>query len=258
MRSNCSQRPIPRAGTVRSRSPRNMDTWRSFGCSLMPAKTQADTIPTGTIPTRPRCIRPFWPDMMRLSDCWSSGERDWKSKTRSIKARRWAGPFTGDKRGSRSTFAPKGQRLRKSDVRRCEVGQTIVFCRLLPRAFGPRNFMKNRCLRWGMLQLANRPEGRGFSTLSGGRTVARYNRPRKAMVCPTRRWPSEARHYAGRGQLGSLASCLAGLDWRWKCELVQLTPWFTEAQRAPSPHDGDGKLKHTLPMRKLFGRCVQS
>ena len=42
--------------------------------------------------------------------------------------------------------------LIKSDVRRCEVGQTIVFCRL-----------------------------------SGGRTVARYNRPRKAMVCPTRR-----------------------------------------------------------------------
>ena len=37
-------------------------------------------------------------------------------------------------------------------VRWYEVGQTIVFCRL-----------------------------------SGGRTVARYNRPRKAMVCPTRR-----------------------------------------------------------------------
>jgi len=33
-------------------------------------------------------------------------------------------------------------------------------------AFRPRNFMKNRCRKWGMLQLANRPEGRGFSTLS--------------------------------------------------------------------------------------------
>ena len=40
---------------------------------------------------------------------------------------------------------------------------------LLPRAFGPRKFMKDRCLRWGMLQLANRSEGRGFSTLSSGR-----------------------------------------------------------------------------------------
>src|ERR1035438_5845130 len=31
---------------------------------------------------------------------------------------------------------------------------------LLEWAFFPRNPMKNRCLRWGMLQLASRPEGR--------------------------------------------------------------------------------------------------
>jgi hypothetical protein len=31
------------------------------------------------------------------------------------------------------------------------VGQTIASRGLLPRAFGPRNFMKNRCLRWGTL-----------------------------------------------------------------------------------------------------------
>src|SRR5580700_11746284 len=36
---------------------------------------------------------------------------------------------------------------------------------LLGWAFRPRNFMKNRCLRWGTLQPANRPQGRGFSTL---------------------------------------------------------------------------------------------
>src|ERR1035438_8649410 len=44
-----------------------------------------------------------------------------------------------------------------------------VFSTLLGWAFRPRNFMKNRCLRWGMLQLASRPEaGRagGFSPLS--------------------------------------------------------------------------------------------
>ena len=62
-----------------------------------------------------------------------------------------------------------------------EAGQTIGLCRLLPRAFHPRNFMKNRCLRWGMLQLANRPKAGGFSTLS----LARRDRPRTAMVCPT-------------------------------------------------------------------------
>src|SRR6202789_3572502 len=61
------------------------------------------------------------------------------------------------------------------------VGQTIVFCRPLPRAFGPRDFVKNRLLRWGMLQLANRPEGRGFSTLSGGVAVA-------TMTDHQRRW----------------------------------------------------------------------
>ena len=49
------------------------------------------------------------------------------------------------------------------------VEQTTVLCRLSPRAFGPRNFMHNRCQRWGMLQLANRPEGRGFSILSFAR-----------------------------------------------------------------------------------------
>jgi hypothetical protein len=46
-----------------------------------------------------------------------------------------------------------------------------------------------------MLQLANRPEGRGFSTLSGCRNLAKHdpgNRPRKAMVCPTKRGRSPA------------------------------------------------------------------
>src|ERR1017187_519574 len=46
------------------------------------------------------------------------------------------------------------------------------FSTLLGWAFRPRNFMKNRCLRWGTLQLASRPEaGRagGFSPLSSTR-----------------------------------------------------------------------------------------
>src|SRR5580658_3011771 len=33
-------------------------------------------------------------------------------------------------------------------------------------------FHENRRLRWGMLQLANRPEGRGFSTQSSGCVLA--------------------------------------------------------------------------------------
>jgi hypothetical protein len=42
-----------------------------------------------------------------------------------------------------------------------EVGQAIGFCRLLPRAFGPDNFMKNCGLHVGQVAnlrpIANRP-----------------------------------------------------------------------------------------------------
>ena len=63
------------------------------------------------------------------------------------------------------------------------MGQTIALCRLLGWAFRPRNFMKNPPRRTNLEQMANRR--RGFSTLSRSRGLARLDRPREAMVCPT-------------------------------------------------------------------------
>src|ERR1700693_2674856 len=72
---------------------------------------------------------------------------------------------------------------------------------LLPRALGPRNFMKNRRLRWGTLQLANRPEGRGFSTLLGWAF-----RPRNFMKTPPghRGFPDVRGGFSPLSTLGSL------------------------------------------------------
>src|SRR5580700_6916792 len=59
--------------------------------------------------------------------------------------------------------------------------------------------MKNRCLRWGMLQLANRPGGRGFSPLSSSyqrvlphRQAARPVSPRRGSALLTVMWLSAA------------------------------------------------------------------
>ena len=91
--------------------------------------------------------------------------------------RRCAGPHTlpdDHPRGSHSRRQLRNPRHRKTrkHVGRFEhddslraVRQTIILGRLLPRAFGPRDFMQNRCLRWGTLQPANPSEGRSFSTL---------------------------------------------------------------------------------------------
>jgi hypothetical protein len=74
---------------------------------------------------------------------------------------------------------------------------------LLPRALGPRNFMKDRRLRWGTLQPANRPEGRGSSTLLGWAF-----RPRNFMKNPPRRinWEQRANIRRGFSPLSTLAS----------------------------------------------------
>ena len=68
-----------------------------------------------------------------------------------------------------------------------QVGQNIAFCGLLPG------------LRWGMLELASRPEGRGFSTLSGGRTVATHDRVEKPPKWTSAVWliPEIAERLAG-------------------------------------------------------------
>jgi hypothetical protein len=46
------------------------------------------------------------------------------------------------------------------------VGQAIGLRRLFSGAIGPAKFHEKPMPKWGMLQLANRPQGRGFSTLS--------------------------------------------------------------------------------------------
>jgi len=63
------------------------------------------------------------------------------------------------------------------------VGQAVGFRRVLFRAVGPRNSMKTRW--WGMLQLANRPEGRVFSPLSSAVAIASHRPPPTAPPCPT-------------------------------------------------------------------------
>src|ERR1700722_19016805 len=63
------------------------------------------------------------------------------------------------------------------------VGQTIAFCRLLPWPAG----RQSSCLRWGMLELASRPEGRGFSTLScalASEPIQSLTRPAAGLASP--------------------------------------------------------------------------
>src|SRR5438046_9592179 len=52
--------------------------------------------------------------MTRLSDYWSSVERNWTSKTLSIKLRPWAGRSTAAKAKSKNTFAPMGRKRQRS------------------------------------------------------------------------------------------------------------------------------------------------
>jgi hypothetical protein len=77
---------------------------------------------------------------------------------------------------SRTTMDRMAMLSRIGCAKTFEAGQTIGLCRLLLRAFGPRNFMKNRAaLR------RDSPICEVVSTLS----LARRDRPRTAMVCPT-------------------------------------------------------------------------
>ena len=115
MHSNCWRLPAVRTDTAHPRWLLNTATWRLSACSSMRGKTQVDTTRRGTTGTRRRCIKPCGPDMTSSCGCWWNEERDWTSRTRSMKARPWAGPRTGGARRLRSPSAPEEERPNRRD-----------------------------------------------------------------------------------------------------------------------------------------------
>src|SRR5438309_4121871 len=88
-----------------------MATSRSSACCSMQEKIQIDTTRKVTTPTRRRCIRPYRAATTEPFECSSSEERDWTSKTRFTKGRRWHGRCTAAARRSPTTLDRDPERV---------------------------------------------------------------------------------------------------------------------------------------------------
>src|SRR5438270_14068285 len=77
----------------------------------MRGKTQISTTRKGTTPTRHRCIRPYGAATRASFDCSSNEERDWTSKTRFTKERRWHGQCTAAARRLPTTLDRDPERV---------------------------------------------------------------------------------------------------------------------------------------------------